>query len=119
VRLDLTKHNRNTPYDDTKSRVTDLDKAMARLSQYVLDRGDEEVDVDVYGQQEQDALVQEQGTRVQGREKARRGAGGTQVRTVAQESALTMAHVEPIAEEEQSVSAATLSGAAQTASHQR
>jgi hypothetical protein len=79
--------------------------------------------VDVYGpatdsgKQEQEALVQEQGTQVQGQEEAHRGACGTQVRTVAQESAFTMAHVEPVAEEEQSVSAATLSGAAQAASH--
>jgi hypothetical protein len=37
-------------HDDTRSRVTDLDEATARLSQYVLDRGDEQVDVtDVYG----------------------------------------------------------------------
>jgi hypothetical protein len=110
-------------HDGTKSRVTDLDEATARLSQYVFDRGNEEVDVDVYGpatdsgKQEQEALVQEQGTQVQGREEARRGAGGTQVRTVAQESAFTMAHVETFAEEEQSVSAATLSSAAQAASH--
>ena len=110
-------------HDDTKSRVTDLDEATARLSQYVLDRGNEQVDVDIYGpatnsgKQEQEALVQEQDTQVQGREEARRGAGGTQVRTVAQESAFTMAFVEPVAEEEQSVSAATLSGAAQAASH--
>jgi hypothetical protein len=103
--------------------VTDLDEATARLSLYVLNRGDEEVDVDVYGpatdsgKQEQEALVQEQGTQVQGREEARRGAGGTQVRTVVQESAFTMAHVEPVAEEKQSVSAATLSNAAQAASH--
>jgi hypothetical protein len=79
--------------------------------------------VDVYGpatdseKQEQEALVREQGTQVQGREEARRGAGGTQVRTVAQKSAFTMAHVERVAEEERSVSAATLSGAAQAASH--
>jgi hypothetical protein len=110
-------------HDDTKSRVTDLDEATARLSQYVLERGDEEVDVDAYGpaidseKQEQEALVQEQGTQVQGQEEARRGAGRTQVQTVAQESAFTMAHVEPFAEEEQSVSGATLSGAAQAASH--
>jgi hypothetical protein len=110
-------------HDDIKSRVTDLDKATARLSQYVLDRGNEQVDVDVYGpatdsgKQEQEALVQEQETQAQGREEARRGAGGTHVRTVAQESAFTMAHLEPVAEEEQSVSAATLSGAAQAASH--
>jgi hypothetical protein len=110
-------------HDNTKSRVTNLDEATARLSQYVPDRGNEEVDVDVYGpatdsgKQEQEALVQEQGTQVRGREEARRGAGGTQVRTVAQESGFTMAHVETVAEEEQSVSAATLSGAAQAASH--
>jgi hypothetical protein len=110
-------------HDDTKSRVTDLDEATAWLLQYVLDRGNEQVDVEVYGpatdsgKQEQEALVQEQGTQVHGREEARRGAGGTQVRTVAQESAFTMVYVEPVAEEEQSVSAATLSGAAQAASH--
>jgi hypothetical protein len=110
-------------HDDTKSRVTDLDEATTRLAQYVIERGNEQVDVNVYGpatdsgKQEQEALVQEQGTHVQGREEACRGAGGTQVRTVAQESAFTMAHVEPVAEEKQSVSAATLSGAAQTASH--
>jgi hypothetical protein len=69
------------------------------------------------GKQAQEALVQEQETQVQRREEARRGAGGTQVRTVAQESAFTMAFVEPVAEEEQSVSAATLSGAAEAASH--
>jgi hypothetical protein len=119
-------------HDDTKSRVTDLDEATAWLSQYVLDRGNEQVDVDIYGpdtnsgKQEQEALVQEQETQVQGQEEAggaeaqaqrRRGAGGIQVRTVAQESAFTMAFVEPVAEEEQSVSAATLSGAAKAASH--
>jgi hypothetical protein len=49
-------------HDDTKSRVTDLDEATARLSQYVLDRGNEQVNVDVYGpatdsgKQEQEAL---------------------------------------------------------------
>jgi hypothetical protein len=110
-------------HNDTKSRVTDLNEATARLSQYVLDRGNEQVDVDVYGpatnsgKQEQEALVQEQETQVQGREEARRGTSGTQVRTVAQESAFTMAFVEPVAQEEQHVSAATLSGAAQAASH--
>jgi hypothetical protein len=110
-------------HDDTKFRVTDLDEATARLLQYVIDRGNEQVDVDVYGpatdsgKQEQEALVQEQETQVQGQEEACRGAGGTQVRTVAQESAFTMALVEPVAEEEHSVSAATLSGAAQAASH--
>jgi hypothetical protein len=110
-------------HDDTKSRVTDLDEATARLAQYIIERGDEQVDVDVYGpatdsgKPEQEAPVQEQGTQVQGREEARRGAGGTQVRTVAQESAFIMAHVKPVAGEEQSVSAATLSGAAQAASH--
>jgi hypothetical protein len=110
-------------HDDTKYRVTDLDEATARLAQYTIKRGNEQVDVDVYGpaidsgKQEQDALVQKQGTQVQGREEARRGAGGIQVQIVAQESAFTMAHVEPVVEEEQSVSAATLSGAAQAASH--
>jgi hypothetical protein len=110
-------------HDNTKSRLTDLDEATARLAQYVIERGNEQVDVDVYGpatdsgKQEQEALVQEQGTQVQGQEEARRSASGTQVRTVAQESAFTMAHVEPVAEEERSVSAATLSGAAQAASH--
>jgi hypothetical protein len=109
--------------DDTKSRVTDLDEATARLAQYVIERGNKQVDVDVYGpatdlgKQEQEALVQEQGTQIQGREEACRGAVGTQIRIVAQESAFTMAHVEPVAEEEQSVSAATLSGATQAASH--
>jgi hypothetical protein len=50
-------------HNDTKSRVTDLDEATARLSQYVLDHGNEEVDVDMYGpatdsgKQEQEALV--------------------------------------------------------------
>jgi hypothetical protein len=98
--------------------VTDLNEATARLAQNVIERGNEQVDVDVYGpttdsgKQEQEALVQEQGTQVQGQEEARRGAGATQVRTVAQESAFTMAHVEPVFEKEQSVSAATLSGAA-------
>jgi hypothetical protein len=110
-------------HDDTKSRVTDHDEARARLLQYVLDHGNKQVNVDVYGsaidsgKQEQEALVQEQETQVQGQEEARRGAGGTQVWTVAQESAFTMAFVEPVGEEEQSVSAATLSGAAQAASH--
>jgi hypothetical protein len=80
-------------HDNTKSRVTDLDEATARLLQYVIERGNKEVDVDVYvpatdsGKQEQKALVQEQGTQVQGQDEARRGAGDTQVRTVAQESA--------------------------------
>jgi hypothetical protein len=47
--------------------VTDLDEATARLSQYVIERGNEEVDVDVYwpatdsGKQEQEAQVQGQG----------------------------------------------------------
>jgi hypothetical protein len=92
-------------HDDTKSHVTDLNEATTRLSQYVLDRGNEQVDVDIYGpatdsgKQEQEALVQEQETQVQGREEARRGAGGTQVQTVAQESAFTMAFVEPVAED--------------------
>jgi hypothetical protein len=110
-------------HDNIKSRVTDLDEATARLLQYVLDRGNEQVDVDIYGpatdsgKQEQEALVQEQETQVHGQEEARRGAGGTHVRTVAQESAFTMAFVEPVAEEEQSVSAAMLSRAAQAASH--
>jgi hypothetical protein len=110
-------------HDDTKSRVTDLDEATARLAQYVIERGNEQVDVDVYGpatdsrKQEQKALVQEQGTQVQGQEETCRGACGTQVRTVAQESAFTIAHVEPVAKEERSVSAATLFGAAQAASH--
>jgi hypothetical protein len=72
-------------HEDTKSCVTDLNEATAWLLQYVLDRGDDEVDVDVYGpatdsekqEQEQEALVQEQGTQVQRREEARRGADGT------------------------------------------
>jgi hypothetical protein len=52
--------------------VTDLDEATARLTQYVIKRGNKEVDVDVYGpatdsgKQEQEALVQKQGTQVQG-----------------------------------------------------
>jgi hypothetical protein len=89
-------------HNDTKSRVTDLDEVTARLAQYVIKRDNEQVAVDVYGpatdsgKQEQEALVQEQGTQVQGQEGARRGAGGTQVRTVAQKSAFTMAHVEPV-----------------------
>jgi hypothetical protein len=36
-------------HDDTKSRVTDLDEATARLGQYVEERGDEAFNVDVYG----------------------------------------------------------------------
>jgi hypothetical protein len=36
-------------HDDTKSRVTDLDEATARLLQYVEERGNEKVNVDVYG----------------------------------------------------------------------
>jgi hypothetical protein len=54
-------------HDNTTSRVTDLDEATARLLQYVEERGNEEVDVDVYGpatdfeKQEQEAQVQEQG----------------------------------------------------------
>jgi hypothetical protein len=103
-------------HDDTKSCMTDLDEATARLAQYVIERGNEQVDVDVYGPAT-DSGKQEQEAQVQGREEARIGAGGTQVRTVARESAFTMAHVEPVAEEEQRVSAATLSGAAQAASH--
>jgi hypothetical protein len=88
--------------DSTKSRVTDLDEATARLLQYVLDRGNKKGNVDLYGpatdfgKQEQEALVQEQETQVQGQEEAHRGVGGTQVRTVAQESAFTMAFVEPV-----------------------
>jgi hypothetical protein len=110
-------------HNDTKSNVTDLDEATTRLSQYVIERGNEEVDVDMYGsatdsgKQEQEAQVQEQGAQVQGQEEARRGAGGTQVRTVTQESAFTMAHMELTADGEQIVSAATLSGAAQAALH--
>jgi hypothetical protein len=59
-------------HNDTKSRVTDLNEATARLAQYVIKCSDEQVDVDVYGpatdsgKQEQEALVQEQGTQVQG-----------------------------------------------------
>jgi hypothetical protein len=107
-------------HDDTKSRVTDLDDSTTtRLAQYVEDRSNEEVNVDVYGlatdsgRQEQEAQKQE----VQEQEEARRGACRTQVRIVAQESAFTMVHVELAPEEEQSVSATTLSGAAQAASH--
>jgi hypothetical protein len=103
-------------HDKTKSCVTDLDEATARLSQYVIERGNEEVDVDVYGPAT-DSEKQEQEAQVQDSEEARRGAGGTQVRTAAQESAFTMAHMKPATEEEQSVSAATLSDAAQAASH--
>jgi hypothetical protein len=50
-------------HDDTKSRVTDLDEATARLAQSVIERIDEQVDVDVYGpatdsgKQEQEHLV--------------------------------------------------------------
>jgi hypothetical protein len=103
-------------HDDTKSRVPDLDETTARLSRYVEKLGNEEVDVDVYGPAT-DSKEQEQEAQVQKQEEARRGAGGTQVRTVAQESAFTMAHVELATAGEQSVSAATLSGAAQAASH--
>jgi hypothetical protein len=109
-------------HNNTKSSVTDLDEATGRLSQYVIECGVEAVNVDVYGpatdfgKQEQEAQVQEQGAQVQGQEEAQRGVGGTQVQTVDQESAFTMAHVELAIEEEQRVSAATLSGAAQAAS---
>jgi hypothetical protein len=54
--------------DDTKSHVTDLDEATARVSQYVIERGDKAVDVDVYGpatnsgKQEPEAQVQEPGS---------------------------------------------------------
>jgi hypothetical protein len=53
-------------HKDTKSRVTDLDETTARLAQYVIERGNEQVDVDVYrpatdyGKQEPEALDRQQ-----------------------------------------------------------
>jgi hypothetical protein len=104
-------------HDDTKSRVTYLDEATARLAQYVEERGDEMVDVDVYGP-DTDSGRQEQ--EVQQQEEAQRRASRTRVRIVAQDGAFTMAHVvskELAPDEEPGVSAPTLSGAAQAASH--
>jgi hypothetical protein len=96
--------------------VTDVDKAVERLTAYVQSRGNEPVAKDVYepateaAQREQDAK--------EAKEKKRR-AERVQVRTVEQESAFTMAHVvaDPVSGEEPSVSGPTLSGAAQAASH--
>jgi hypothetical protein len=94
--------------------VTDLDEATARLSQYVLDRGDEQVNVDIFGpatdsgKQDQEALVQEQEAQVQGREEAGRDVGGTLYDGIRGARRCGRADV----------SAATLFGAAQAASHQ-
>jgi hypothetical protein len=107
-------------HDDPKSRVTELDEAVQRLTAYVEDRGDEMVDVEVYGpatevgQREQKAQEQEEVQRSLGEQI------GAPVRTVAQDNAFTMAHVVPeelVPEEEPSVSAPTLSGAAHAASY--
>jgi hypothetical protein len=104
-------------HDDPKSRVTDMDEAVERLTAYVQSRGDKKVDVDVYGpateaaQREQDAKAAEQ---------TKTGAERAQVRTVEQDSAFTMAHVvdgQPASGEESSVSVPTMSSAAQAASH--
>jgi hypothetical protein len=65
-------------YDDTKSRVTDLDEVTARLVQYVEERGNEMVDVDVYGPAT-DSERQEQ--EVQEQEEVQKRASRTQVRT--------------------------------------
>jgi hypothetical protein len=97
-------------HDDPKSRVTDLEEALKRLQAYVDSRGDEQPDIDVYG------TATEAAQREQDEEK-RRQAERVQVRTVEQDTAFTMAYVELAPEEEPSVSAPTLSGAAQAASH--
>jgi hypothetical protein len=97
-------------HDDPKSRVTDLKEAAERLLAYVDSRGDEQPNIDVYGAATEVAQREQE-------EERRRQADRVQVRTVEQDSAFTMAHVELAPEEEPSVSAPTLSGAAQAASH--
>jgi hypothetical protein len=106
-------------HNDTtgKSRATDLDEAVTRLSQYVEERGNEMVDVDVYGRATDFGRREQE---AQEKEEAQRRTSKTQVRTVAQDSAFTIAYValaELDPKEELSVSAPTLSGAAQAASH--
>jgi hypothetical protein len=100
-------------HDDPKSRVTDLDEAAERLSDYVQSRGDEEVAADVYGP------VSEAAQREQDAKAAEERRARIQVRTVELDSAFKMAHVvaDPAAGDEPSVSGPTLSGAAQAASH--
>jgi hypothetical protein len=97
-------------HDDPKSRVTDLKEAAERLLAYVDSRGDEQPNIDVYGVATEAAQREQE-------EERKRQADRVQVRTVEQDSAFTMAHVELAPEEEPSVSAPTLSGAAQAASH--
>jgi hypothetical protein len=97
-------------HDDPKSRVTDMEEAGQRLAAYAELRGEKQPNVDVYGP------ATEAGQREQEEERKRR-ADRVRVRTVAQDSAFTMAHVELAPVEEPSVSAPTLSGAAQAASH--
>jgi hypothetical protein len=97
-------------HDDPKSRVTNTEEAGQRLAMYAEWRGNEQPNMDLYGP------ATEAGQREQEEERQRR-AERVQVRTVAQDSAFTMAHVELAPVEEPSVSAPTLSGAAQAASH--
>jgi hypothetical protein len=98
-------------HDDPKSRMTDPKEAAERLLAYVDSRGDEQPDVDVYGAATEAAAREQE-------EKRRRQAERVQVRAVEQGSAFDMAHMELAPEEEPaSVSAPTLSGAAQAASH--
>jgi hypothetical protein len=102
-------------HDDPKLRVTDFDEAVERLTEYIQSRGDEEVDVDVYGP------ATEAGQREQeAKEAEKRRAERAKVRTVKLDTAFEMAHVVveyPASGEETSVSAPTLSGASQAASH--
>jgi hypothetical protein len=97
-------------HDDPKSRVTDPKEAAERLLAYVDCRGDEQPDVDVYGAATEAAAREQE-------EERRRQAERVQVRAVEQGSAFDMAHMELAPVEEPSVSAPTLSGAAQAASH--
>jgi hypothetical protein len=94
-----------------KSRITDLKEAADRLLAYVDFRGDEQPNVDVYGAATEAAAREQE-------EERRRQAERVQVRAVEHGSAFDMAHMELAPEEEPaSVSAPTLSGAAQAASH--
>jgi hypothetical protein len=97
-------------HDDPKSPVTTLKEAADRLLAYVDSCGDEQPNVDVYGAATEAAAREQE-------EERRRQAERVQVRAVEQGSAFDMAHMELAPEEEPSVSAPTLSGAAQAASH--
>jgi hypothetical protein len=106
-------------HDDPKSRVTHVDEAVPeRLTAYVQSRGDEEVDVDIYGPTTE-AAQREQEAKAAAEQRKRR-AERVQVREVRPDSAFGMAHVvveHPASGEESSVSVSTLFGAAQAASH--